>query len=102
MVSSPNGVYGDLLRRPGQFKEALDCFQRALDIYRELGNPVKVAIILGSIGLVFEDQGHYQEALIKYQEALQLKRQYSSPQAIAITERNIARVCQFIILSIFL
>lgn len=76
----------------GQFKQALDCYQRALNIDRELCDPVKVAISLEAIGVVFEEQGHYQEALIKYQEALQLFQQYSSPQDIAITERNIARL----------
>ena len=76
----------------GQFKEALGCFQRALNIGRELGDPVNVAIALEAVGVVFEVQGHYEEALIKYQEALQLFQQYGSPQNIAITERNIARV----------
>lgn len=71
---------------------ALDCFQRALNIGRELGDPVRVASRLDAIGLVFEDQGHYEEALIKYHEALQLKLQYSGPQDIARTEENIARV----------
>jgi hypothetical protein len=36
----------------------VDCFQQALNIYRELGDPVKVAIILEKIGLVFEAQRH--------------------------------------------
>ena len=71
-------------------KEALACLQRALNIYRELGEPIKVAITLEAIGAIFEEQGHYQEALIKYQEALQLFQRYSSPQDIADTERNIA------------
>jgi tetratricopeptide (TPR) repeat protein len=86
------GEIGKLLLAAGGFKEALDCFQRALNIDRALGNPVKVAIALEAIGVVFGEQGHYEEALIKYQEALQLERQYSSPQDIARTERNIARV----------
>ena len=32
---------GKLLRRAGEFKKALDCFQRALNSYRELDNPAK-------------------------------------------------------------
>ena len=83
---------GQILQQAGQFKEALDCHQRSLTMFRELDDPVNVAIVLGNIGIIFERQGHYQEALIKYQEALQLKRQYSSPQSIAITERDIAHV----------
>ncbi|MFQ6093564.1 MAG: tetratricopeptide repeat protein, partial [bacterium] len=87
------GEIGKLLRNTGQFKEALDCFQRILNMHRELTDPVKVAIDLENIGLVFEEQGHYQESLIKYQEALQLEKQYNiPPEDIAITERNIARV----------
>ena len=85
-------MIGGLLRRAGQFKEALDCYQQILNIHRELGDPVKVAIDLEAIGLVFEVQGHYEEALIKYQEAQELNKQYGSPQDIAHTERNIARV----------
>ncbi|MCK4733516.1 MAG: tetratricopeptide repeat protein, partial [Methanophagales archaeon] len=52
-----------LLAISRQFGKALDCFQQALDIHRELGDPVKVAISLELIGFVFEMQGHYQEAL---------------------------------------
>ena len=70
----------------------MECYQKALNIYRKLGDPVKVAILLESIGAVFEEQGHFQEALIKYQEALQLFQQYGSPQNITHTERNITEV----------
>ena len=83
---------GKLLLAAGQFKVALDCFQRALNTYRELENPVKVAISLEAIGAVFGEQELYEEALIKFQEALQLFQQYGSPQDIALTERNIALV----------
>lgn len=81
-----------LLLGARQFNKVLECFQGALNIDRELDSPVKVAIDLEHIGLVFEEQGYYKEALIKYQEALQLFQQYGSPQDIAHIERDISRV----------
>ena len=77
----------------GQFEAAMNFFQRAIAIYYELNDPVKVAIVLERIGITFEQQGHFSEALEKYQEALRLKKQYAvPPESIARTENNIARV----------
>ena len=83
---------GKLLRDSGQYEVAIQFFQRSIDIYMELQDPVKVAIALETIGVAFEQKSHFAEALEKYQEALRLAKKYSSPQHIATVENHIARM----------
>lgn len=72
----------DLLRQQGieqyrtsQWDEALESWQQALVIYRDISNRVSEADILGKIAIVYSSQGYYTQALDYYWQSLNLKRE---------------------------
>ena len=59
-----------------QYQQALDYYQRALVIQREV-NPAGARITLYRIGKIYDKQGEYQEALNYYQQAAKILQQQS-------------------------
>jgi tetratricopeptide (TPR) repeat protein len=56
-------------------KQAIECYEQALQLYRQMGDRQGEADALRSIGKVLQFLAHYQEALEQCQQALQLYRQ---------------------------
>lgn len=60
--------------------DALDMYQRALEIYEKLPPTnhlqLDVAATISNIGLVFECQGKYEEAMVHYSRALSIRAKF--------------------------
>jgi CHAT domain-containing protein/tetratricopeptide (TPR) repeat protein len=63
--------------RKGEFREAIDCTQKAMEIYKQvLGekNP-DYAIAVGNLGYLYHEMGDRAQAKVHYLKALEIKRQ---------------------------
>jgi len=58
------------LYRISQWPQALDNWQRALALYRQVGNRFGEADVLNNIGLIYKSLGDYPEALDSYDQSL--------------------------------
>jgi len=76
----------------GQFREALEPYQQALVIFREIGNGKGEGTILNLIGEVYNNLGQYPKALEFYQQALALCREISYRQGEGLSLNNIGSV----------
>ncbi|MBD2206959.1 tetratricopeptide repeat protein [Calothrix sp. FACHB-1219] len=63
------------LFRQGKYKEALELFEKALVISREISDKEIESRILSNIGSVYDNLGEYKQALDYYQQALTIARQ---------------------------
>ncbi|ERT04965.1 TPR repeat family protein [Lyngbya aestuarii BL J] len=61
--------------KTSQFQEALQSFQQALEIYREIGDRNGEGRSLGSLGNAYRRLGQYQEAIEFYQQWLTIARE---------------------------
>ncbi|OLT59633.1 CHAT domain-containing tetratricopeptide repeat protein [Moorena bouillonii] len=64
-----------------QFREALQSWQRALTIYREIDNRLGQAISLNNLGLTYETLGDYPKAIENYQQSLTIARAIANRRA---------------------
>lgn len=64
---------GKLYRKTRDLDRALQQYNEALDIYRELKDEEGLATILNESGVVFEYKGDYQEALSRYRRSLEIR-----------------------------
>jgi tetratricopeptide (TPR) repeat protein len=78
---SPSSVVYDLIERgsgsydQGQYPSALNYYQRALVIHREVGNRAMEGTTLNNTGLVYQARGQYDQALENFQRALVIARE---------------------------
>lgn len=63
-----------------QFKEALQSFQQALTIYREIGDRKGEGAILGILGLTYYSLGDYRKAIEYHQQVLAIVREFGNRQ----------------------
>lgn len=61
----------------GDFDDALNYYNDALEIAKKLGNNVKKCRILNAIGVVQEKKGNYDEAMIKYEESYSISLKFN-------------------------
>jgi len=78
--------------RQGQFKEALDTFQKVLAIKKEIGNRSGEGATLNNIGLVYDSLGQYPKALEFYQQALAIEKEVGDRSGEGATLNNIGAV----------
>ncbi|MGB0383453.1 MAG: CHAT domain-containing protein [Ardenticatenaceae bacterium] len=90
---------GDLLNHIGTVylaqgtpQEALDFFQQALNLRRQLPHRQKEAETLGNLAAVEVSLGRLEEALDNYQQILKLAAQIEQPILITTTHLNIAAI----------
>jgi CHAT domain-containing protein/Tfp pilus assembly protein PilF len=76
----------------GQFREALEKFQQALAIHREIGNRKSEGTLLNNIGSVYGNLGEYPKALEFYQQALAIHREVSNKKMEGTILNNIGEV----------
>ena len=81
-------MYRDL----GQYSKALEYFQQALAISREVGDRAGVGITLNNIGVVYESLGQYPKALEYYQQALAIRKEIGDRNGEGTTLNNIGLV----------
>jgi tetratricopeptide (TPR) repeat protein len=66
---------GNTSYRQGQYQEALNYYQQALTIQREVGDRAGEGTTLNDIGSVYYARGEYDQALHNYQQALVIYRE---------------------------
>jgi CHAT domain-containing protein/Tfp pilus assembly protein PilF len=76
----------------GDGKQALDNFNQALTIFRNLGERNGQALVLNDTGPAYADLGQKQKALDAYNQALALWRELGNRQGEALTLNNIGRL----------
>lgn len=77
-----------------QYSAALQSFQKALIIIREVGDRVSEGRILNNIGGAYQNQGQYPQALNSYQQALIIIREMGDRAGEGATLNNIGGVYQ--------
>lgn len=61
-----------------RYKEALDIFLQALEVFTELNEPGTVAVIWHQIGMVHRETGHYDNSEEAYRQSLSIESQYKN------------------------
>lgn len=74
MMQQGYALFGD-----ESYAAALDHYQRALGVYRELTNNRKIANCLLNIGIVHYVTDNYSQAILKYKEALNILQDVDEP-----------------------
>ena len=75
-----------------EYREALNNFEQALIIVREIKETTGEALILNMIGLVYDNLGEYPKALDYYQQSLTIKKQIGDKAGEGTTLNNIGAV----------
>jgi class 3 adenylate cyclase/Tfp pilus assembly protein PilF len=90
LISSKGIDRADILREIGvihhynaNLKEALEYYQRALEIYKELDNKEGIAQSLINIGVICENWEDFAEALEYYQRSLEINKELDNKKGIA-------------------
>jgi tetratricopeptide (TPR) repeat protein len=77
---------GDVEREQGRVEDALDLFNRALPMLREIGGEVELAKALSSHGLTLAANGDRAAATVAWKEALRILRQWGAPEASTVEQ----------------
>ncbi|CAD0225969.1 CHAT domain-containing protein [Planktothrix agardhii] len=72
-----------------QFREALQSWEQALTIYREIGNRQGEANSFGNLGLAYHSLGQYQRAINFHQQYLEISREIGNRQGEANSFGNL-------------
>jgi len=82
-------LMGKIANNLGDKQNALDYFNRALPLWREVGDKSREATTLNNIGLVYDDLGEKQKALNYYNQALPLRKTVGDKSGEAVTLHNL-------------
>ena len=74
------------------YSEAIDWFQKALDLQREKGDLESVASTLNNIGLNYKMRGNYDKAIDYYEQTIRIDEELGKGSEIAKTLNNIGMV----------
>ncbi len=74
------------------YSEAIDWFQKALDIQREMGDLESIANMLNNIGLNYKMRGNYDKAIEYYEQTIRIDEELDKGSDIAITLNNIGMI----------
>jgi CHAT domain-containing protein/Flp pilus assembly protein TadD len=72
-----------------QFREAFQSWQKALIIYREIGDRHGVASSLDNLGIAYRSLGQYQKAIEYHQQSLAIKQEIGDRQGVASSLGNL-------------
>jgi len=78
----------------GEHRRALEYYEQALTIHREVGNRVVEATTLNNIGMVYRALGDNRRALEYFEQALPIHREVGNRAVEATTLFNIATIRQ--------
>jgi signal transduction histidine kinase len=81
--------------RSGQYVEAMNCYQRGLDVLERRDNPTLRAGLLNNMGLIYELQGDYPSALDCYLKSLEISEHEGLDNYITITQMNIGAIYNY-------
>jgi DNA-binding SARP family transcriptional activator/tetratricopeptide (TPR) repeat protein len=80
---------GNVSGRLGDYRTADEHLRKALELFTDLGDQVKVGLVLYSLGVLLSQQNRYDEALDHAVEALRLRRSLGDSAAIAYSENAV-------------
>ncbi len=81
--------FGDFNRSISNYDEALDSYEKALQIAREINELQEEADITGFIGLIYMYRGKYDQALSCYEFKIKVCRELNDMKGVAYTTNNI-------------
>ena len=84
---------GSVFRARGNLDEALNYYQKGLEISEREGHDITTASILNSIGLIYQERGELDQALHFFRRSLELSKKTETNDAQAATLTNIGVTC---------
>jgi len=78
--------------KEGKWNQALECWERANEIYEELDDKQGISSALGNIGIVYQNMGEWGRALEYYDKSLTIKEELGDKQGISSALGNIGIV----------
>ena len=75
--------------RADQWSQTLVAWEKALNLFQQLGEQQREAKLLGAVGVVYKQLGLYEKSLNYQQQSLQLNRQLQNPAGEAASLLNI-------------
>jgi tetratricopeptide (TPR) repeat protein len=81
--------YRSLNQGKSEYPVALNAFNQALALYKQVNQPCGIAMALFQIGLVAERYDDQTQALVQYQKAHTIAEQYDCLYALACVERHL-------------
>jgi two-component system NarL family sensor kinase len=65
---------GKLYRKKKEFSRATNAYDRAMNLYKEVGDSSGIATIYNESGVVYEYMGNYEEAMRRYRASLEIQQ----------------------------
>jgi tetratricopeptide (TPR) repeat protein len=84
-----NRNLGRLYKEQSRWGEALDCFERAMAVFEEVGDRAAAAVTRRHLGRMYYYQGRHAEAIARFEEALEAFRELGDRRREAITIRDL-------------
>ncbi|MBT9098825.1 tetratricopeptide repeat protein [Methylovulum psychrotolerans] len=81
-------LYGSL----GNYEQALGCYQRTLQIQRDIGDKAGEGATLSNIATIAHAKGDYKKALMSLKEALQIDREVGDKESEGLALNNISQI----------
>ena len=85
---------GVLAQGRGDYDEAARQYQRALDIFEQLGDHARIATTYHELGVLAQGRGDYDEAARQYQRALDISERLGDQAGAATTYHELGRLAQ--------
>lgn len=83
---------GRIQQSRGDYEQALEYYQRSLEIKEELGDRASVAKSLHNIGIIQQERGDFEQALDYYQQSLKIKEELDDRAGVAISLGQIGKL----------
>ncbi len=91
-IAVASKLIGTIYYLQDNFVNALDYFQQALRINRELNNIQALPACYNNLGLVYNNLGYYEEALNNHLKQLSFNEELNNKKGVAISNRHIGNV----------
>ena len=75
IISSIYNQLGNAYQPLGQYQKAIIFHEKALDIFRKIGDRQGEEYCLGNLGITYQSLGQYQQAITYHQQALDISRE---------------------------
>jgi tetratricopeptide (TPR) repeat protein len=84
--------FGYLIQQRGEYKKALEYYERSLKIKEALGDRSGIAYSLGQIGTIHYLHGEYEKALGNYEQVLKISEELGDRSSVAISLHQIGMI----------
>ena len=83
---------GQVDRQQNRFEDAENAFNKALTLFKQLGDPLGQGKALGNLGTVYQYQGQLEQAVSCYRQSLAIAENFGNQRSAAICRGNIAGI----------